>query len=130
MTATSSTRGESGSATVQMAIVMPLLMLMLTAIIQFAVYFHAEHIGQAAAAQAVSTAGTETGNADDGRAEAQRILEKLAAGFLLHPNIKATRNAGDATVRVSGTVMSVMPFVHMRVAAVAHGPVETASVKP
>ena len=123
-------RAENGSGAVQLAIVMPLLMLILTAIVQFAVYFHAEHIAQAAAAQAVSTAGTEHGSAEVGKAEAQRILNKLSSGFLLAPSVDVSRNVGDATVRISGTVMSVMPLLRLHVASVAHGPVETAAVMP
>ena len=122
--------GDDGSTATQVAIVTPVLMLVIMAIIHFAVYFHAEHIVQAAAAQAVSTAGAEHGDADDGRAEAQRVLDKLASGFLQNTDVEVARGATDATVRISGAVVSVMPFLHLHVAAEARGPVETAVTAP
>jgi hypothetical protein len=118
-------RSDEGSASVQLAIILPIFMALLMLIVQFALYFHAEHITAAAAAQAVATAGVEGGTSDDGRAEAERILHDTAAGFLQDPAIHVERDGRSATVRISGRVMAVVPFLHLTASSVARVPVET-----
>ncbi|MEY9889264.1 Flp pilus assembly protein TadG [Catenulispora sp. MAP5-51] len=106
------------------AIVLPAYMALLMLIVQAAIYFHAEHITAAAAAEAVATAGVDGGTGDDGRVEATRILSATASGFLLKPAVEVTRDPTLATVRISGQVVSLLPFIHLTASSVAHGPVE------
>lgn len=114
------------------AITLPAYMMLLMLIVQTAIYFHAEHITAAAAAEAVATAGVDGGTGDNGRAEATRILSATASGFLLNPAVEVTRDQTLATVRISGRVVSLLPFVHLTASSIAHGPVEklTAGAAP
>ena len=121
-------RRDAGSVSVEHAIVLPAFMTLLMVIVQAAVYFHAEHIAAAAAAEATATAGVDGGSGEDGRTEANRILSATASGFLLHPTVEVTRVQTLATVRVSGRVVSLLPFVHLTASSVAHGPVEQLTV--
>jgi len=109
---------------VEHAIALPAYMALLMLIVQAAIYFHAEHITAAAAAEAVATAGVDGGTRDDGRAEASRILSATSSGFLLHPSVAVSRDQTLATVRISGRVVSLLPFIHLTASSVAHGPVE------
>ena len=115
---------DDGSSTVELAVVTPAMMLLLMVIVQFAVYFCALHVVQAAAAQAAAGTGREHGQTDDGASEAHRILGRVGTGFLTGTDVAVTRTATLTTVRISGTIVSVVPFLHLKVAAVAHTPNE------
>ena len=115
---------DDGSATVELVVVTPVMMLVLMVIVQFAVYFCALHVAQAAAAQAAAGTSSEHGHADDGKSEAHRILGTVGTGFLTATDVAVTRTATLTTVRISGTVMTVVPFLHLKVASVAHSPNE------
>ncbi|MEY9859755.1 Flp pilus assembly protein TadG [Catenulispora sp. GAS73] len=132
MTDRTGTSRDAGSASVEHAIVLPAYIALLMLIVQAALYFHAEHITAAAAAETAVTAGVDGGTGDDGRAEATRILSATASGFLLHPSVEVTRAPTLTTVRISGRVVSLLPFVHLTASSVAHGPVEqlTAGAAP
>src|SRR4051794_21902947 len=54
-------RGDRGAVTVELVIATPLLLLMLLAIVQFALWSHATHIAQAAASQGLAAARVQNG---------------------------------------------------------------------
>jgi len=115
---------DDGSSTVELAVVTPVMMLMLMVIVQFAVYFCALHVAQAAAARAAASTGREHGQTDDGTSEAHRILRTVGTGFLSATDVAVARTGNLTTVRISGTVVSVVPFLHLKVASVARTPNE------
>src|SRR5207237_2826251 len=95
-------RGQAGSATLQTVLVMPLLLLMITAIVQFALWYHAAHIAIAAAQDGARAARVEGGSTQAGQARAQQLLDQLGTGVLIHPSITVTRDAEVARVEVRG----------------------------
>jgi hypothetical protein len=109
---------------VELVIATPLLLLILLAIVQFALWSHATHIAQAAAAQGLAAARAQYGTAAAGTASAQQVLDQLAQGPLTGTSVAAERGAESASVRVSGTATSVVPFLSLPVHAEAAGPVE------
>ena len=115
---------DDGSSTVELVVVTAVMMLALTVIVQFAVYFCALHVAQAAAAQAAAGVGSEHGHTDDGTSKARRILGTVGTGFLTGTDVAVTRTATVTTVRISGTVVSVVPFLHLKVASVVRTPNE------
>ena len=115
---------ERGAGTVELVIATPVLLLLILLIAQFALYMHAAHIAQSAASQALSAARVEGGSAAAGSAEAQRVLSQLGSGPLQGSSVDAQRGATQASVRISGTVTSLLPFVTLTVHAEAVGPVE------
>jgi Flp pilus assembly protein TadG len=117
-------RGDRGSVSVELVIATPLLLLMLLAIIQFALWSHATHIAQAAASQGLAAARAQDGTAAEGSASAQQMLDQLDSGPLTDARVNADRSATVASVQISGTATSVVPFLHLRVHAEAVGPVE------
>lgn len=108
----------------ELVIATPLLLLILLAIIQFALWSHATHIAQAAASQGLAAARAQDGTAAAGSASAQQMLNQLDSGPLSGASVHAERSATAATVRISGTATSVVPFLHLPVHAEAVGPVE------
>jgi hypothetical protein len=91
---------------------------------QFAIYLHATHIAQAAASQALSPARVSGGSASAGNAEAHRVLKQLGGGPLRDPQVAVQRGTIQASVTITGTATSVVPFVTLSVHAEATGPVE------
>lgn len=117
-------RDDRGSATAELAVATPLLLLMVMLIVQFALWSHASHVAQAAAAQGLGAARTVVGTGADGAREASELLAQLAGGPLAAPLVETTRGPTSVTVTVSGTVTPVVPFLVLPVRAVAVGPVE------
>jgi Flp pilus assembly protein TadG len=107
-----------------LVIVTPLLLLMLLAIVQFALWSHATHIAQAAASHGLAAARAQNGTSASGTASAQQILDQLAAGPLRGAAVSTDRGAAAATVRINGTATPVVPFLSLPVHAEAVGPVE------
>lgn len=117
-------RGDCGSVSAELVVATPLLLLMLLAIVQFALWSHATHIAQTAASQGLAVARAQNGTAAAGRTSAQQMLDQLAHGPLADPSVSADRTATEASIRISGTATSLLPFLNLPVHAEAVGPVE------
>jgi len=115
---------DRGAVSAELVIATPLLMLLLLAIVQFALWSHATHIAQAAASQGLAAARTQHGTATAGVTSAQQLLNQLADGPLTDPTVNADRTATTASVHIRGTATSVVPFLTLPVTANAAGPVE------
>ncbi|HEX6401692.1 MAG TPA: TadE family protein [Pseudonocardiaceae bacterium] len=117
-------RGDRGSVSAELVIASPLLLFMVMAIVQFALWSHATHIAQAAAAQGLATARAQDATAAQGAAAARRLLDQLGHGPLTDARIDAARSGGAVMIRVSGDTTAVIPLLHLPVHAEATGPVE------
>ena len=117
-------RGDRGSGTAELVIATPALLLLILLIAQFALYLHATHIAQAAAAQALSAARVADGSTAAGTSQGQRVLDQLGAGPLHDAAVTVQRGADRASVTVTGTATQVVPFLVLHVHAEAAGPVE------
>lgn len=117
-------RGDRGSVSVELVIATPLLLMMLLAIVQFALWSHATHIAQAAASQGLAAARVHGATAAAGRAGAQRVLDELGREPLIDTSISASRTAESVSVAITGVASSVIPFLRLPVHAEALGPLE------
>ncbi|MHB8341548.1 MAG: TadE/TadG family type IV pilus assembly protein [Mycobacteriales bacterium] len=115
---------QSGSATAELVIATPLLLLLLLGIVQFALWEHATHLAQAAAAQGLAAARVQGGGASAGQAEVAALLAQLGTGVLTDPVVTSRVLGGEVVVRISGQAEAVLPFWHLAVRATAVGPVE------
>jgi hypothetical protein len=106
------------------ALAAPLVMLILLTITQFALWSHATHIAQTAAAQGLSVTRAHMGSAADGESRARATLNQLADGPLHDATVRATRTDDTARVEVNGIAASVLPFLRLPVHAETAGPVE------
>lgn len=116
--------GETGAGTVELVLAIPLLMLLLMGIVQFAIWSHATHVAQAAASQGLDAARVERGTSSDGHAAAAEVLAQLADGPLEDASVEVARDTDSATVRIAGTATQLVPFLTLPVHAEAAGPVE------
>jgi TadE-like protein len=118
--------GDRGSASTQLVLVVPALLLTALLVVQFALVWHARHIAQYAAQRALAAARTQHGTAADGRIQARRSLAALGSRVLTHPSVTAQRTAAQTSVRVQGTVIRVLPVpgLELHASGTASGPTE------
>ncbi|GAB1512521.1 TadE/TadG family type IV pilus assembly protein [Actinophytocola sp. KF-1] len=106
------------------ALAAPLLMLILLAITQFALWSHAAHIAQTAAAEGLAATRVHSGTTTIGESRARATLNQHGDGPLHDATVHATRTVNSARVEVKGVAASVLPFLHLPVHAETEGPVE------
>lgn len=116
--------GDCGSVSVELVIATPLLLMMLLAIVQFALWSHATHIAQAAASQGLAAARVQGETVAAGKAGAQRVLDQLGQGPLTDTSVSSGRTVDSVSVTVTGVASSVIPFLRLPVHAEAVGPLE------
>ncbi|QKV80709.1 TadE/TadG family type IV pilus assembly protein [Amycolatopsis sp. Hca4] len=116
--------GERGAVTAELVIATPLLLVALLAIIQFALWSHATHVAQAAAAEALAAARVQNGTATAGHAAGRQLLDDLAQGPLRSSQIAVERTSTSASASVQGEAVAVLPGMHLHVHAEAAGGVE------
>ena len=117
---------DRGSVTVELAIVFPVLLVIVTALIQYALWFHARSLALAAAQQGVTVARAYGSTVDAGRDSALAFVADHGADTLLTPAATAVAPAaGQVQVVVTGRSLSILPGVGgIAVSQSAAGPVE------
>lgn len=108
-------RSEDGDAVTETVILVPVLLILIMAVVQFGLWYHAEHVVQAAAQEGVRAARALEGTAEGGRSRAQQLLAVTAASLVENPVIQAARNDRQASVEVTGTAVAVIPGLHLGV---------------
>jgi hypothetical protein len=111
-------------ATTVAALVMPVVLLLILLAVQVAVGFHARQVVATAAQDGLRAAQDRGGDVDDADAVARRLLTSEADAFLDDIIVTPTRTGAEVTVAVSGSVISVVPWLSWRVTATETGPVE------
>ena len=91
---------DRGAATSELVLAAPLLMLLLTAIVQFALAEHAHHIAQAAASRALAAARADGADAAAGEQAGRSLLTGTGTGSLRNPSVTVRRTATDTAVQV------------------------------
>lgn len=117
-------RCESGSASAQVVLATPALVLVVMLVFQFALYEHASHVVTAAAQHGAAAAQIEHGTATVGRQEAERFLRGADRGLLRDPSVEVMRNERTARVVVRAAVVSLVPGITLTVHGEADGPTE------
>lgn len=114
---------DSGAVATELLLAVPALLLMVLAVVQFAVYAHARNIAQTVAAQAVAAARVDGGTAGAGRAAAQQLLAQLGP-TLRRPVVDVQRGPARVTVTVAGSVDPLLPGLDLPITVRDDGPVE------
>jgi Flp pilus assembly protein TadG len=115
---------ERGSATAELVIATPLLLLLILGIVQFALWEHAVHVAQATAQQGLAAGRIQGGTDQAATAEANTVLAQLGSGVLVNPDVTATRGPVTTTVEVTGHAEGILPFLSLPVRSIATGPTE------
>lgn len=115
-------RGEDGVTSVQLAILMPAVLVWIMLIVQYGLWAHAKQVATAAAAEGVDIGQVADATASDAEEAARAFITQ--AGNLTQTAVSVDRSAANVTVRVSGRAPQLVPGVAWSVAAVAASPVE------
>jgi Flp pilus assembly protein TadG len=116
-------RDERGAGAVEFVVVMPVLMLIFLLLVQWAVQLHSERIVHSAAREAAVEAAAWDGGATAGRQTASSYLDDVGSD-LSNTSVEVHIGPTDATVTVSGDVVTLLPGAHIRVSATATVPKE------
>ncbi|OKI73984.1 pilus assembly protein TadE [Micromonospora sp. CB01531] len=117
---------ERGANPVELAVVMPAILVLLFASIQVAVWFVARSTALNAAQTGVNAQRALQAPPDAGRNRASTFL-RAAGDWLVDwqdPGPTCTTAATEVTCTVSGRSLSVIPGIHFPVRQTAHGTVE------
>ncbi len=115
---------ERGSATLEVAILAPVLLLVVFTIVQVALWSYARSVALGAAQEGVAAARVVGSTAQAGRREAHDFLDR-AGDSVLAAQVAVSVTATEVVVAVSGRSQSVLPGVPgLPVQQSARGPVE------
>ena len=119
-------RRDDGSASLEIAILGPALLLLVFAVVQAGLWFYARSLALAAAQEGVAAARAYEASGDAGVARARSFLDR-AAGDSLQAATVSRAGSTETTVRVEvrGRALSVLPGVPgLPVSQAAQAPVE------
>lgn len=117
-------REDRGSASAELVIATPLLLLLIMGVIQFALWEHATHVADAVAQQGLAVGRLQGETATAGQSQAQSVLDQLGRGVLIDARVNASRTATTTSVVVTGHAESIVGLFSLPVRAVASGPTE------
>ncbi|MCG7202919.1 MULTISPECIES: TadE family protein [Streptomyces] len=121
---------DSGMTAIEFVLLTPVLFFMIFATVQFALYFFADHVAQAAA-QAGARKARATADAEPGawRGEARDVVDsyisQLGPQLVLSPDVKMLQPEQNTVgVEISARIPTVFPGLDLTVHAQSSGPVE------
>src|SRR5262249_57917229 len=92
---------DRGAGSAEIVIAVPLLMLLILLIIQFAIWWNAESIAHTTAEEALAAARVHIGTAAAGQQRAQQVISQIGSGVLIGPGVSVTMTPADVTVTVT-----------------------------
>lgn len=118
-------RGDRGSATLEVSILAPVLLLVVFTIIQVGLWSYARSLALGAAQEGVAAGRAHGSSAGAGQARARSFLEATAGDSLLGSTVTSTATAATLRIEVTGRALSVLPGVPgLPVRQGAEGPIE------
>lgn len=123
-------RGQSGIATTEAVLVTPVLLFLVMLVIQFGLWFHAQHVAQAAAEEGARAARSASGSASAGQERSEAFLDQAGPTIITDRVVTASRTADIVTVQVHGRSLNVVPGIALPINATATSPVERFRVDP
>ena len=115
-------RGENGSSTTELVLVMPVVLFAVMVIVQTGLYFHARQVVEAAAQEALEAAQGERATADSGTQAGDTFLAE--AGGVRDAVVEVTRSGTQVSVSVTAVAPNVLPLAVWQVSSSATGEVE------
>ncbi len=109
-------RSQQGSASIELAIIVPVLLLVVLGTVQVAIWHHANNTARSAASACAERARGFDHTLDDGAAAAQRTLDQVDG--LTEVSVEVTGDATTVVCRVSGnapTLVHVGPQISQAV---------------
>ena len=103
-------RGDGGSASLEIAILAPALLLLVFAIVQGGLWFYARNLALAAAQEGATAGSAYHAPHDAGTARARAFLTEQAADSLTSTTVTSTGSTNTLVrIQVTGRSLSVLP---------------------
>lgn len=102
---------DKGQATLELLLVLPLLLFLLIALVQFALWYQAEQTTIAAAQEAAAQVSTHGGDAAAGQQRAQLLMAGVSSMSSPPQVTVVPAGAGQISVTVSAQMQSLIPGV-------------------
>ncbi|MDP9386967.1 MAG: pilus assembly protein [Actinomycetota bacterium] len=118
------TAGERGATTTELAIVFPVLVAVVLAVVQFGIWYHAAAVARAAASEGVRAMLVVDGTDADGRRRTQEFLDQLGRGVIEAPTVATSRSDDVAVVEIRASAPELLPGLRLPVSARAETPLE------
>lgn len=115
---------ERGSVSVQMVLAFPILLMVLFGAVQAGLWFYARAIALAAAESGARAAAALNSSVAAGITDAEGFLADVAGTTLTGVSVTGSRTATQASVTVTGKVVSLVPLIPIGVTQTATFPVE------
>lgn len=103
-------KDDRGEATLELALVVPALMLLVLGILQFGLVYHGRHVAGVAAQEAARLAAAEGLDVERGRARALEVLSAGLGEMAEHPEVRVQADADYVRVRVGATMRGILPI--------------------
>ncbi|QXJ22084.1 pilus assembly protein [Actinomadura graeca] len=120
-------RSDAGVSSMEWALLTPVLILVMLAVVQFAMVYHARHVALAAAQSGARVARTQPvggGWRDQAVAKATDDVRKVGPNLLGGLQVRTGEGDDERWVEVSGEAVRVIPFMTFHVAQRSRGPIE------
>jgi TadE-like protein len=116
---------DEGSATLEVAILAPVLLLVIFTVVQVAVFAYARSLALGAAQEGVAAGRVDGGTSQAARASARGFLDHTAGDSLQSSTVRVLATATEVEVEVRGRAISLLPgFPGLPVRQSARGPIE------
>ncbi|MFI6519967.1 TadE/TadG family type IV pilus assembly protein [Spirillospora sp. NPDC050679] len=118
---------DSGASSMEWALLTPVIILVLLAVVQFAMVYHARHVALAAAQSGARVARTQPVGADwEGQAATRAAgdVRKIGSNLLTGLSVRTGEGGDQRWVEVSGQAVRVIPFMTFNVTQRSEGPIE------
>ncbi|MBY6389487.1 pilus assembly protein [Rhodococcus erythropolis] len=116
-------RSDRGGV-LETVIIWPVVLLLFFGAVQGALYFHARNVAMKAGEEGLRQARSQFGTSAAGTAAAYGFITQTGATVLRGPAVSVTRNQREATIRIVGQPISLIPFLNLTVNIDQSAPVE------
>jgi len=101
---------DRGTASLELAIVAPALMLLVLGVLQFGLWYHAQNVVQAAALEGARAAAAEDGSAGGGQSRALEIVQEGLGDAADDQGATASVDGDAAHVLVTAELAGLLPI--------------------
>jgi Flp pilus assembly protein TadG len=120
--------GDRGAITLEAVLILPVVLALIMAVINVAIWLYARDIALNAARQGLATARDDGSSPGAGGPAAVAFAARTGGGYLtgVHASVSLSGGVQNRTVSVTvtGQALSVLPFWHQGVAQTAQAPLE------
>ncbi|MFN2593749.1 MAG: TadE family protein [Actinomycetota bacterium] len=101
---------ERGAATLELAIVAPTLMVLILGVLQFGLWYHAQHVVQTAALEAARSASAENGTVSDAKDRGTQVVSAALGRMTEAPSVEIQMSLEVVTARVTTSMRGLLPI--------------------